>query len=70
MNNLESYRVQDKKNVHMNGKRTAFALYRKNGDAFVHVGAFTAPGWSQSDEKCVSAALATMDRLEDEARDN
>ncbi len=61
-----NYRVENKSNVTMNGKRTQFALYKKQGDAFVHVGAYTAMGWNQTDEKCVAAALETMDRLERE----
>lgn len=59
-----NFRVEDKANVHMNGKRTKFALFQRKGDAFVHVGQFTAPGWNASDSKCISSALENIEASE------
>jgi hypothetical protein len=61
---MSKYRVEDKKNVHSNGRRTMFKLYEKQGDAYVHIGQFTAMGWDQSDARCIADALETMERLE------
>jgi len=56
----QQYRVESKENVNYSGKRTKFHLYQRRGEAYVHVGAFTAPGWDQSDEQCIAAALETL----------
>jgi hypothetical protein len=64
MSTSNSYRVEDKKNVHMNGRRTLFKLFKKTGDAYVFDGEYTASGWDQSDAKCVSAAQSEQDRIE------
>lgn len=60
----ENFRIEDKSNVSMNGKRTKFSLYRRAGDAFVYTGAFTAPGWNADDKKCISAALDNIEAEE------
>ena len=56
----ENFRVDDKQNVNMNGKRTAFTLFRKRGDAFVCEGRYTAKGYNATDAACISAALETQ----------
>ena len=60
--NETNFRVENKSNVNMNGKRTQFALYQRRGDAFVHAGQFTAPGWNANDSKCIAAALEGIDQ--------
>lgn len=62
----ENFRVENKRNVHMNGHRTMFKLYRKQGDAFVHVGTYTSKGWEATDDKCVAAALKTQAQENDD----
>lgn len=63
----ENFRVENKQNVNMNGRRTAFKLYRRSGEAFVFQGEYTASGWDRTDAQCVTAALDTLDRLENES---
>jgi hypothetical protein len=46
------YRIQNKQNVHQNGRKTAFDAFEKQGNAFVFIGRFTATGFDASDEKC------------------
>ena len=57
---VPAYRVEAKQNVTMNGRRTAFSLYKRTGDAYVMQGQFTAAGWHATDEKCIAAALENM----------
>ena len=58
------YRVEDKRNVVQNGRKTIFHLYKENGDAFFHQGTFTAIGHNASDERCIAEALDALDRGE------
>lgn len=60
MSNTENFRVEDKGNVHMNGKKTTFKLFRRDGASFVYVGQFAAPGWNASDASCIAAALEKL----------
>jgi hypothetical protein len=62
-----TYRIEDKGNVRMNGKRTTFKLFKDAGEFFVHVGSYSAPGWDQSDAACISSALETLDKLSNES---
>ena len=64
MNN--QYRVENKTNVYANGKKTSFSLFKRDGDAFFYQGHFTARGWDQSDDRCIAAAQATIDLIENE----
>lgn len=58
------FRVEEKQNLHMSGRKTAFKLFRKRGSEFVFEGAYTAPGWDQSDEKCIAAAMEKQEQQE------
>ena len=62
----KQYRVENKSNVHANGKKTSFSLFERDGDAFFYAGNFTARGWDQSDAQCIAAAQATIDLIENE----
>lgn len=57
MNAHESYRIENKGNVNRNGKKTSFHVFKKNGDKFIFDGNYFAPGWNQSDEKCIEFCL-------------
>jgi len=46
------YRIENKQNVHHNGRKTAFDAFQKQGNAFVFIGRFAAPGFNASDDKC------------------
>ena len=60
----QNFRVDDKRNVHYNGRKTAFKLFRRDGDRFLFSGEYTARGWNASDERCISEAHAKMDAAE------
>ena len=66
MTEIETYRVQDKENVTLRGqgRSTGFKLFRRDGKCHVYAGNYYAPGWHQSDEKCISYALSQADDIE------
>ena len=64
--NMENYRIQDKRNVQCDGKRTAFKVFERKGDAFIYSGNYFAFGWDCSDEECVKYYLAQCSELDDE----
>jgi|AntDeeMinimDraft_6_1070357.scaffolds.fasta_scaffold30666_1 hypothetical protein len=53
----ENFRVENKQNVHMRGRKTTFQLFRRQGDAFVFQGIYSAFGWDAKDDTCIRAAL-------------
>ena len=63
-----AYRVEGKKNVTMNGRRTVFSLYKRTGDAYVMQGHFTAAGWHATDARCIAAALENIEQAENSGR--
>lgn len=66
---MSKYRVSNKQNVNMNGRRTAFDLHRYvvEQDAYVFAGRYTAKGYNASDSKCAAAYEQQSQEAEDNA---
>ena len=52
----ENFRVESKGNVHQNGCKTSFKLFKRDGGAFMFAGQFYAMGWNRTDEQCIAEA--------------
>ena len=57
----ETFRVENKSNVHLDGKKTTFTLFQRDGDRFICRGTFAVYGWHASDALCIAAARKTLD---------
>ena len=60
----ENYRVEQRRNVNMNGRKTAFKFFKRVGNAFVYAGDFTADGWDATTDDCIDAAVDAFDFVE------
>lgn len=62
----EQYRIENKGNVHANGKKTSYQIYERytdesGGQAYVFAGNGFATGHNASDEKCIADFIDQVD---------
>ena len=61
---MSLYRVEDKQNIIRHGRMTMFHLYKKQGNAYLHQGAFAINGHNATDERCIAEALDKLDEID------
>lgn len=59
---METYRISNKRNGVMNGRRTAFDIHVRKGDAFLFAGQFYAYGFDRTDDECIAHYERTVAR--------
>lgn len=51
---MSTYRIEDKADVHFNGKKTSYKIFELEDGDYHCIGSGFACGWNASDSKCIA----------------